>query len=239
VEEGDAVTMTCVLRNDGWADIAAAHLTVTLPAELEIVAGSSSAGLTYDPAARTLRWHGPVAQNQTVTHGFRVNVTDTLADSTYISLPARLSYDDHSIAFDLPYILRVNAPDLSLSTLEAGSTASLPDRLVAYTMTVRNTGVSAAVAVMTTTVPSHTTFVDPMYTGGVGTWQVVSDALFWTGPVAAGNEVVLSYQLELDSVGDYILRHVAHVSDQYGERWSTETRVTIWTYKTFFPIMYR
>jgi len=239
VEDGDVVTMTCVLDNNGWTDIAAAYLTTTLPADLEMVGGSPSGGITYYAPTRTVRWQGSIARGESITSSFQVRISESLSDATDISFPLHIGYADHSVAFDLPYILRVNASDLSFSTLEVEPASSLPSRVLSYTLAVRNTGVRAALAALTATIPNHTTFVDPLNTGGIGTWQVVSDVLSWTGPVAAGSEVVLNYQLELDYAGDYLLRHVAHISDQYGERWHPESRATIWIEKAFFPLVYK
>jgi hypothetical protein len=166
-------------------------------------------------------------------------VSAGLTNQTDVAVLARLGYDDHRIAFDLPTVLRGNAPDLSLSSLEVDPVSSPPQRPLSYTLTVRNTGVSAALAIMTTTIPYYTTFVGRLDTGGIGTWQVVSDVLSWTGSVAAGSEVVLGYQLELNEVGNYMLRHVTHLSDQYGERWNPEASASIWTWRTFFPMMHK
>jgi hypothetical protein len=78
-----------------------------------------------------------------------------------------------------------------------------------------------------------------LVSGGIGTWQVISDVLLWIGPVASGDEVRLNYRLMLDNSRDYTLYHVAYVSDQYGERWAVAARTEVWTWKTYFPLMHK
>jgi len=238
VASSDEVTMTCALRNDGWADIASAHFSTTLPAELSLVAEPTLPGAVYHPLTRTVSWEGSVTQNEVITISFRVRVVDALPDSPYVPFPARIGFDDHHISFERPYILRVNAPDLSPSTLvvEPASTPSL--HTLAYTLTVRNIGVRSATAIVTAALPVHTAFVGTLDSGGVGSGAVISRVLSWTGPVAPGGEVALYYHLTLDGKGGYWLIHDAQVGDQHDERWSVRAQTEVQLSKLYFPLVY-
>ncbi len=239
VQAGDVVTMRCVLRNDGWGDLASAHVTAVLPAELEWVSGSASAGLSYDPSSRTVSWHGGIGRNAAITASFRVQVTGTLADGAFVSFPARIGYDQHRLTFERPFVLRINAPDLSSSFLRVDPASSPPNRTLAYALTVRNSGVRDAVVTVTAALPDHAVFVGALDAGGAGEGQIAGGRLGWSGPVAVGGQVVLRYRLAVDGAGDYWQMHKADVVDQYGERWPVQISTRIWYWKTFFPLTFK
>jgi len=239
VDSGGQVTMTCVLRNDGWSDIASAHFSATLPAELSLVTGSLGAGATYHPLTRTVTWEGGVTRNDGVTLQLGVEIASSLADSANVSLPVYIGYDDHAISFERPYILRINAPDLSSSSLIAEPAASPPQQMLTYTLTVRNTGVRDATAVITAVLPLHAVFTGTLDSGGIGMGEVVSRTLSWIGPVAAEDEVALRYHLALDNAGGYWLIHRAQVGDQHGEQWHVEARTDVWFWKAYLPLVFK
>jgi uncharacterized repeat protein (TIGR01451 family) len=244
VASGSEVTLTCALRNDGWDDISSAHFSATLPAELSLIGSSLDPKATYYPPTRTVTWQGSIARNDAVTISFRAQVADPLPDATYLSFPAQIGYDDHYQRFERPYVLRVNAPDLSASALTVQPTSSPPLRVLTYTLTVRNTGMRDATAtvaavVPTATLPAYTTFTGTLDSGGIGSGSLLSTTLAWTGPVAAGDAVALSYHIALDGTDDYWLVHEVWISDQHGERWPVEARAKVRYWKTYLPVTYR
>jgi hypothetical protein len=243
VADGDEVTMTCALHNDGWAAIASAHLSATLPADLSLVAGPTSAGTVvspdYYPLTRTVVWQGDIAQNGTVTVSFRVQVANALPDATYISFPAHIGYEDHHIRYERPYILRINAPDLSSSTLVVDRSTTPPRRTLTYTLSIINTGVRSATAVLSTTIPAQTEFVGTLDSGGVGSGQIVSRTLNWTGPVAEDSQVTLRYRVYVNDMAEYWLAHQAQLKDQYDEEWNLYAPTKVQPYKSYYPLTFR
>jgi hypothetical protein len=237
VSGNDQVTMTCVLRNDGWEDIASARLAAPLPAELSYVGGPLPAGAAYHPPTRTVTWQGSLAQGEALTIAFRVLVTDSLPSSTYIQFPAQIGYDDHGLSFERPYILRANAPDLSTSTLAVAPTPAHSTQLLTYTLTARNTGLQDATATVTATAPDYGVFTGTVDSGGIGGGSVTTQTLFWTGPVSAGGVVTLHYRLALNEWGDYWLIHEAWLGDQYGEQWPLEARTEVQYWRTYLPLI--
>jgi hypothetical protein len=184
-------------------------------------------------------WEGSIAQNEVITLTFRAQASGLPSEPTYISFPAYIGYDDHYISFERPYILRVSAPDLSPSTLAVESAFSWPSRALAYTLTVRNVGTLDATTQVTAALPTHTTSYGTLDSGGIGSGEVIDQVLSWTGPVTAGGEVALRYQLLLDSAGDYQLIHEAWVGDQYGERWPVAAWTEVQLLRIYFPRLYR
>lgn len=239
VAHGGELTMTCALRNDGWADVGSAYLAIPIPAALSLVSPPTLDGASYHPVTRTVTWRGELSQGQTITASFLVRLAEALPDGAYIPFPATIGYDDHHISFERPLVLRVNAPDLSSSSMSVVPALSAPHQTLTYTLSVRNTGLDSATAIVTATLPAHSTFTGTLHSGGVGSGEVLSDVLSWTGTIAAGGEATLRYSLDLDGSGDHWLIHTAWIADQYGERWPFEARTWVQNWRTLFPLMHR
>ena len=106
-----------------------------------------------------LAWEGALDRDQQVQIDLSVQVDDPLPDGTSISLPAALGYDEHALSFELPLILRVNAPDLGASTLNVEPAMAPPSSTLTYTLHIRNTGVRGAIAIVTASAPDRTTSI--------------------------------------------------------------------------------
>jgi uncharacterized repeat protein (TIGR01451 family) len=239
VEGGSLVTMTCAMRNDGEADVSAARFSTTLPSWVSLVPDSLSPWASLFPATRQIEWEGALRRDETVEIGFAVQVSDALPDAASIDFPARIGYDEHALSFEAPYVLRVNAPDLSPSTLAVEPAMAPPSSTLTYTLTVRNMGVRDALATVTATAPSQAWFTGTLETRGIGKGELFSQSLAWNGPVPVGAEVSLRYQLALGGEDGYWLTHQAHIWDQHNERWPVEARAYIRFRKTYLPVAFR
>jgi uncharacterized repeat protein (TIGR01451 family) len=74
---GEVLQYTLVILNDMLGGVdpgSSVHLVDTLPAALELVAGSLSSDASYDAPTRTVHWHGRVAQGGSVEVSFRARV---------------------------------------------------------------------------------------------------------------------------------------------------------------------
>lgn len=236
---GDEVAMSCALHNDGWSDVAAASFSVTLPGELSFVSGSLAPAAIYYPLTRTITWQGSLARQETASIDFRARVAGSLPESTYITVPVQIGYRDQSISFERPYILRINAPDLSPSALSVEPAIARPGPVLTYTLAVPNVGVRDAVATVTATLPAGATFTGTLDSGGAGSGQVTNGVLSWTGPVAAGHQVTLRYHVLLDPAQEGLVVHRAQVVDQYGEQWLVEARALVRFWKAYLPSAYQ
>jgi hypothetical protein len=231
--------MTCVLRSDGWEAISSARFSAVLPQELTLVPGSLSHGAFYDPLARRVTWAGSLERTQELMLRFTVQVAQLLPDGISLSFPASIGYDDHAITYERPYVLRVNAPDLSTSTLSAQPGVSPPFGVLTYTLAVRNAGVRDATATVSATLPLRAVFTGMLDSGGIGSGKAISRTLTWSGPVAAGDQVTLRYRVALGNAGDYLLVHRAEVTDQFGEWWPLEARTAVRYRRLYFPQMHK
>ncbi len=237
VAAGQVVTMSGVLRNDGWADMSSAHFSLTLPAALTL--HHLGAGLSYDALRREVSWQGGLARGAALTLSVRLQVTDTLSGASFVALPARVGYDDHHIAFDLPAMLRVNAPDLTCSILQVEPQTGSPSRTLTYTLTLCNGGSGDAVVTVSAVRPEHARLVGDLDSGGLGLGSLISRSLIWTGTVMAGSTVTLRYRAELDGAGDYVLHHQARLADQHEQVWLLDRWTWVSWWKQYLPLIFR
>ena len=231
------VTMTGVMRNDGLAAVANARFVTTLPAGTSLVTGSLSPWAVYSPGTRQIEWQGALERDKQRPIEFHIHVDDPLPDGTSIDFPAQIEYEEHTVSFQVPYILRVNAPDLHLSTLEVEPGAAPPSNTLTYTLTIRNTGVRDALAIVMATAPSRTYFTGTLDVQGVGRGEMLSTSLAWTGQVQAGSQARLRYQLASGDAHGYWLSHQAHVYDQYKEHWTLDAYAYIQLEQIYLPVI--
>ncbi|MFL7811362.1 MAG: S8 family serine peptidase, partial [Anaerolineae bacterium] len=234
IASGSEVTMTCTLHNDGWSGIAA-HLTAPLPPELNLIEGSLDAGATYYAPTRTVAWEGTLGQSETITVSFRVRAGASLPASTSISFPVTLSYAEHEIEFELPYILQVSVPDLSASTVAVTPSQPTPLQPLTYVLHLRNAGLSDTTVTVSGALPKTASFDGAIDSGGIGAGYAISRTLQWSGPVPAGEEIVLTYHAVPNDETDYWLIHDVRIADQSGERWYLEARARFVPYRLYFP----
>jgi uncharacterized repeat protein (TIGR01451 family) len=111
--QGDIVTYAFTITGPGTA----LQFSDPLPSGLEYVAGSATAGATYDAASRTIRWSGSPPSGQAVTITFRAQVSTssplavanqaTITDGrTSASASPSLLINGYRFEIFLPTILR-------------------------------------------------------------------------------------------------------------------------------------
>ena len=232
------ITMTATLRNDGWVDLSSAHFTTPLPSEFALVDGSLSAWAAYHELTRTITWEGPLARDETVVLGFRVHA-EAVPSGASIPFPATVGYAEHGLQFELPCILRVGVADLTPSTLVASSSVAMPFRPLAYTLLLRNDGLSDATVVVNGTLPETATFTGTVDSGGIGSGSAMSRTLEWSGPVPADGEVTLTYRAIPNGETGYWLIHDLRIADQFGEQWYLEGRARVVPYTLYMPLIAR
>ncbi len=93
---GGELAVVLNLRNRGSAAAARARAVVTLPAGLDLLAGSAQAAageLTWDEPSRTLTWTGPLAAGTALPVSFRATVATGASEGTVLQLNATLTDD--------------------------------------------------------------------------------------------------------------------------------------------------
>jgi len=241
VTDGDPLAYTITLRNDGWDGISQASLLNPIPANTSYVAGSlRPAEAVYYPLTNTVAWDGGIAAGQSVIVSYRVDVASPLPPGTVISNVAYVGYKDHYILFDRELDVRVNAPDLSTSTITVDKETAEHGEPLAYTIVLRNEGLrDAASAVLTNVLPAHVAYVPgPLLTEGIPPASYDGEKVTWSGPLFLGSPVTITYGVVVSTTrGDLSIRNVAHLEDDFG--YVTERTVTTFLppLSQFFPLI--
>jgi uncharacterized repeat protein (TIGR01451 family) len=241
VSGGDALTYTIILRNDGPETISTS-LSNTLPLSLTLVPGSLTGPAAYSPSARRVSWEGQLEPGAAITFTYRVTVATGLPAGTLVANAAHLSVEDQEISFQRDAVVRVTAPDLSPSALWCDPSLARPGTVVTCTLALVNAGPSDAdQATATNFLPEDTTLVpgSPTWMGG-GTVQVPTGTVKWAGPLSAGSQVTLTYQITLPA--DLLhppMYSVAYLEDGVGGAWERVTWLLVESLRYYLPLVFR
>ncbi|MGJ4846607.1 Ig-like domain-containing protein [Leifsonia sp. Le1] len=206
VKQGDTVTYTVTVTNEGTADFTAANpasFTDDLSAVLDDATynGDASNGATY--VAPTLSWSGALAAGKsvTVTYTATVNTPDT---------------GDHKLTNAVvpdgggscvPGECATTNPVQSYSVTKTSSAAGEvhPGDTITYTVTVTNTGQADYTAAVPATITDDLSKVldDATYVAGSATAGAVvsGNTLTWSGPLAVGAVQAITYQVLVGPAG--------------------------------------
>jgi uncharacterized repeat protein (TIGR01451 family) len=241
VSGGSTVTYTAVLHNDG-PDAIAASLSNTLPSSVTLVGGSITGPASYDAPTRLISWTDWLAAGESVTITYRATVTTGLPVLTVITNSVTLGLQDQYIYFDRTAVVRIDAPDLSPSTLRCGPPNPRPGATVTCTLAIANGGLGdAPTAVVSNVLPSAAALITPSLTlVGGGSVEIVTDTLRWAGSLIASTQVTVTYQLALplDPIHPPMYT-VAFLEDGTGETWERSTWVVIEPKRYYFPFATR
>ncbi|WP_181158519.1 DUF6923 family protein [Leucobacter massiliensis] len=212
---GDVVDYEITLTNTSEADFTAANpasftddLTrilddATFNNDLAIAfsEGTTSATPTLD--GTEISWSGPLLAGETATITYSVTVTNA-GDGTVLNtacIPEALSSGEENCASTTTEL-----PKLTIA--KTSSTSELPTNggTVNYQITITNQGPGDATASNPASFEDDLSdvlddgdFVDGSLTASSGTPARDGDALSWSGPLAAGDSVTVSYDVEYDA----------------------------------------
>jgi uncharacterized repeat protein (TIGR01451 family) len=193
---GATVTYTLRLANDGPASVTAS-LSNTLPVGAAMVPGSLAGPATYDAPAARVSWTGELAAAEMVTVTYAAVVFG--GAGTEIRNTAGLRLEDHSIGFERSAVVRIGAPDLSLSALCCEPAQPRPGDVVGCTFAATNAGpadtLSATVAISPPTTAEYVP--GSLAWEGGGNADALDGGVRWAGTIAAGSQLTVTYALQL------------------------------------------
>ncbi|MFF0741844.1 hypothetical protein ACFYVL_15720 [Streptomyces sp. NPDC004111] len=201
---GDTVTYTVVVTNTGGAAYPDASFTDDLTDVLDDATWSNRTTLTtgsldFDAAAKSLTWSGDLAVGATATITYEVVVTN--AGDRY--LRNVVSGDDSNCppgSTDPDCREVLPRPGLEIRKTAAPASAK-PGDTVTYTVTVRNTSALADYAGATFTDDLSGVLDDAAWAGpatataGRADFDAAARTLKWTGDVARGTTVTVTYRV--------------------------------------------
>jgi uncharacterized repeat protein (TIGR01451 family) len=241
VAEGDPLTYTITLRNDGRDDISQASLLNPISADISYVDGSlQPTEAIYHPSTNTVTWHGAITSGQIVTINYRVNVTSPLAPGTVISSVAYVGYDDHNVLFDRGMDVRVNVPDFSASTIAVDKETAEHGEPLTYTIILRNEGIiNASLAVLTNVIPAHVAYAPgSLSTEGTPSAACDGEKVTWSGPLSLDLPVTVTYGVMVSTTrGGLTICNVAHLEDEFGTITERTATTAVPPLSQFFPLI--
>ena len=246
VADGETLTYTAVLRNDG-PEMVRSSLSNTLPLSLTLVPGSLTGPAVYHAPARLLSWEGSLMPGAAITFTYQATAmagsfaagSGTIGEIVNV---ARLGLEDQGLHFHRSAVVRVGAPDLSPSAFECGPSPSRPGAVITCTLGLVNAGPGDAPgAVVTGLLPPGSSLVPhSLAWAGVGAAEVLSGTVRWSGGLSAGSRVTLTYQLTLPTDPVHPpLYSVAFLEDGLGGTWERATWLVLDPFRAYLPKLMR
>ena len=210
---GETLTYTLVGRNTGGYT-ATLLITDVLPATpaLQLLTDTIEASwgeAIWRPEANggygLLTWEGEVGPHQAVSIAFAARLADTHVPSSVTNRAT--FYDvqsDVTIADEATTTLLL--PDITRSSKAVDKLSTVPGRNLSYTLVAINSGAASALVTLTDTLPHletvHWVPGSLAATRGQATYDAEANqgfgAVTWTGAVGAGDQVVISFALQVD-----------------------------------------
>ncbi|NIV29977.1 MAG: DUF11 domain-containing protein, partial [Anaerolineae bacterium] len=177
-----------------------------------------------------------------ITFTYQAAVAADLPTGTPIANTARLGLEDQHVYFRRAAVVRVGAPDLSLSDFRCSPSPAQPGSRTACTLVIANAGlVDAPAARVTNLLPAGATLVSGSvaWVGG-GTLEVLTGTVRWTGALATGAQVTLTYGLAVPAQPLHPpLYNVAILEDGVGGAWERPTWLLLAPRQAYLPVVMR
>jgi uncharacterized repeat protein (TIGR01451 family) len=177
-----------------------------------------------------------------VTITYQVTVTTGMSAGSRITNTVRLGVEDQYVRFRRAAVVRVDTPDLSPSALWFSPSLARPGAVVTCTLALVNAGPGDALtATITNSLPVDAAFVpSSLAQAGGGTAEALTGTVRWTGPLSAGGQVTLTYQLTLPIIPGYPpLYSVAFLEDGTGGAWERAAWVLLEPLRVYLPLTRR
>jgi uncharacterized repeat protein (TIGR01451 family) len=238
---GDRLTYTAHLRNDGPQALATVRFAAPFPSGLAYVSGSLAGGGAYDPEGQRIVWEGTLASGAGITLTYQADVVGPLSPGSRVRHEAELTAPEMSLRFHRIASTRVDAPDLAASTLTVDRTQARPGDRLTYILTLRNDAPFPATAARAVaSLPPRTSLVPGSLAAGGGTVSAREDEIVWTGSLASGSPVTVTYSILIASVPEPLaVAHAVWIDDSYGETIQRKTLTLVSPYRAWLPLLYR
>ncbi|MDD3824838.1 MAG: hypothetical protein PHY79_02605, partial [Anaerolineae bacterium] len=192
--QGQELAYTLHVRNTGPALLTSVSLSNTLPLSTSYVAGSLEGPASYDPAGRRVTWQGSLAPGQDVVIRYRVQLHSPLPEGAVIHNRAWLA-DESGLWLERGASSRVEAPDLSASTLAVEPAKGLPGQVLTFSFALRNDGVRVAQARLVAPFPPGAAYRPGSALASSGTISEAANALVWSGSIQPGGSAAVTLPL--------------------------------------------
>ncbi|HMR63562.1 MAG TPA: S8 family serine peptidase [Anaerolineae bacterium] len=234
--DGETLTFTATLVNNGWYDLTNAVFTATFPAELTPLSGSPD--LDLDNGAFV--WNGPLAKNEVKVMTYSAQLAGSLPVGTLVRQVNQIAYPEHGLEFERTNRIRVNFPNLTASTLTVQPAAGVEaGDILTYTLTLRNDGVvDNPIVTATNELPPMLEFVeiDPPSRGNL----VKGERSFtWTTALARDENATLTYRTVISYQTSRPIENLIHLSDTYNDPLPLKARTDFKKWPYYLPAIFK
>ena len=238
--QGETLTYTVSVRNDGWQSIAA-YLTATMNADLQPVVDSLQAGLRWDPAQSAVVWSGTLAQGQQGTFRYQARLADPLPKGYLVSHALRFGYANHQITFERSARTGVNMPVFDRSTFSSLPALARYGAPLTYTLQVYNSGIAESSLTATNVLPAELALVGSSLQAEKGTTLLGDRVITWQLPVLnIGESARLTYTALVSAVpADMVVRNRALLDDGLGHLYPLEAHTRLEAAPLYWPMIMR
>lgn len=236
--EGEQLSYDLQIQNTGPLPLLTASLVNPVPLNTTYVPGSLEGPAAYESSANRITWAGALASGAVVTIRYRLQLDSPLPDGTAVTNRAQLR-DESGLVVKLAAASRVDAPNLSSSTLTASPSSPTPSQAMTYTFTLHNDGPRAAQASLVDPVPQRAYYQPGSAWASSGAISDTDQAVFWTGSIEPGATVIVRLPVALQpaAAAHYILNR-AQLEDGAGG--STTLEAYAWVEaRLFLPVLFK
>ncbi|HZY43734.1 MAG TPA: S8 family serine peptidase [Anaerolineae bacterium] len=221
---GAVITATIVTLNDMPVTITQAAYTITLPLSATLKNGNP------------LIWAGSLLPNQSITATVVITLATDLNAGDVVTLPVQFVDQDHALQFVSTARLAIDAPAFAFD-LQPSSASIRPHDLITWTLTARNFGLDAPVAVITDLLPFNQTIVSGSLAYDSGSASYLSGTIRWNGSISAGQSITLSYQMSGPLVFSDHVYYAGAVMSDGSDVWQAGNWLTVQPYQSYLPIV--
>ncbi len=217
---GGTLTYTIVISNNGNTD-ALVSFSDPLPANTDIVTTYVSPS-TYNPpvyAAPTLTWNDVIAPNESATITLRVAVDPGTPTGTIVSNVGWFQeLNEPGPVFSDSVSNTVRSPVLSVVKQSTPSGPVRPNDTITYSIVLANADGGIAQAMMTDTIPAHTTYVSFSVQASEGSPPIYdpgNEHVTWQGNIDVHHPVTVTFAVTVDpdTADGEIITNVAQVEE--------------------------
>lgn len=237
-QAGESLAFTLTARHNASTPIRAT-MTATWPLGVTFIPASLTPGASYSLASRVVTWTGTLDPGAAVTVAYRVTLGAALSTGTRLTTTAVFRDDTHGIPWDQLNVVRVGAPDLTLSTFAAPSPVT-PATLPTYTLVISNSGSGpASFAGATVLLPMHISIVTgSLALSGSGSVTLSTDAIRWHGALEAGRSALVTYRLDTTRMlTDQVFLSEALLDDGAGGAAERQVWVEVTPFRFILPLI--
>ena len=235
--DGEVITYTINLINDGPIDLATTYFTATIPANLTL--NTQSAELT--PLGNQLAWNGPLARNASKSFFYQATIADPLPLGTVLSQTSQIYNPAQDLRFERLATVYVNFPDLQHSRLSVSPAQDVKagDSLT-YSLVLRNSGLVDDPLITATNKLPHMLLLGDVDAPTQGTLLSNGrDTITWTTPLSVNAVATLTYRAVISYQSSTPIENVVRLDDNLNEPFNVAARAYFEVFLRYFPIIFK